>query len=417
MLVGGHLSFEVPSYAVVQRCLAHACWPKNLAGLNLANPWPCKGIPEIIFTDNGKEFHSKSLKATEKALNTFIRPLPVMSPWLKGTVERLFGTMHVRVYGHKEGKTFSNSIKRGDYKSAKHAKTTLPKLREMLVKWIVDDYHTKEHAGLGGVSPIERWSELIKQNGPVTPPPDFDKIIEMTGEVVYKPIQKDGIHYLGLTWWAKEFTDLRKRRGGRVKHFQVRFDPFDLYEIRVLDEENGRYIHAECTNKELSMHVSRFAAKQHLTEAKRSGHEGFVSERDLEKAKSRVEHSAAKRLSGTGKISGARRAARYRNFNGIYLTPMAPDETSSIPSPDVANTTHLETRVSADEAPLSPRLPSDEGKQDAPLTTPETSQAPAEMATLVPKDTSEQDSDLSSAEASSKSTINDLVKAKMEEWR
>jgi hypothetical protein len=103
-----------------------------------------------------------------------------------------------------------------------------------------------------------------------------------------------------------------------------------LYEIRVLDEDNGRYIHAECTNKEISMHVSRFAAKQHLTEAQRSGDEGFVSEGDLEKAKSRVETAAVERLSGARKIRGARRAARYRNFNGIYLTPVAP-ETSVAP--------------------------------------------------------------------------------------
>ena len=47
MIVGAHLSFEVPSYASLQRALAHAFWKKDLSGIDgLEHDWPCHGVPE-----------------------------------------------------------------------------------------------------------------------------------------------------------------------------------------------------------------------------------------------------------------------------------------------------------------------------------------------------------------------------------
>jgi putative transposase len=413
MILGGHLSFEVPSYAAVQRCIAHAVWPKVLTGLDLKNPWPCKGIPDFIYVDNGKEFHSKSLKATEEALNTMIRPLPVMSPWLKGTVERLFGTMHVQVYGHKEGKTFESAKVRGDYRSAKRATMTLSDLRKRMVEWIVDEYHAGEHSSLG-VPPLQRWTERVLEFGAVTPPPDFGQLIEMTGEIVYRPMGNFGISYLGLTWWHEDFTALRKARGGRAKKYLVRFDPFDLYEVRVWDEVNNTYIRAKCTNQELSMKVSHFAAKQHLKEARRIAKEKQVTEQDIEIAKNNVETAAVKRLSNSRTIGGTRRAARYHHFNGQYLTSIAGDG-SNIDALCIPHRTQPQIHVPAGEAPLLP--PDNSLSSETMGRTTENEGPNSSRASVGTEPDSENAVETGHMAPLSEDAMRDLIQAKMEEMQ
>lgn len=114
MIVGCHLSFEPPSFASFRRCLARAFWPKNLEGLDVVNPWPCEGIPSKTYTDQGREFRSRSLGLAELAMGFAVFVLPGRSPFLKGTIERFFGTMQIQVLGLVAGKTFNDPKKRGD---------------------------------------------------------------------------------------------------------------------------------------------------------------------------------------------------------------------------------------------------------------------------------------------------------------
>ena len=49
------------------------------------------GVPEIIKLDNGREFHSKSLKSAAAQLKIELRYCQPGQPHLKGRVERFFG--------------------------------------------------------------------------------------------------------------------------------------------------------------------------------------------------------------------------------------------------------------------------------------------------------------------------------------
>ena len=144
MIVGVHLSFEAPSYASLQRALAHSLWKKDLSGLaHIEHDWPCHGVPEWLICDNGKEFRSQSLQSAARMLDIGIVNLPVKMPWLKGAVERVFQTIGVQVFSHEEGTTLSRTMDL--YDPVARARLSLEDMRSRILKWIVDDYHHNVH--------------------------------------------------------------------------------------------------------------------------------------------------------------------------------------------------------------------------------------------------------------------------------
>jgi putative transposase len=247
-------------------------------------------------------------------------------------LERLFGTMHTQVYGHKPGKTFANAIARGQYNSVKCAETSFTEFKSELLKWVVNEYHGDKHSALG-CAPLQRYAELVEIQGGVRPPPRFDQVIEMIGEVTYRPIQNDGIHIEGLEYSSPALSPLLRDRGGRSRKYLCRFDPFDMHEIRVLDDvrQPNQYIPVPCTNPEISRGVSLAMAKLQLRLAKQSTGAGNVTERDLLNSKHRIEAERDAILSNGKAIGGAKRAARYDNSNGTYFTPIL-DENATTPT-------------------------------------------------------------------------------------
>ncbi|GJD63403.1 MULTISPECIES: Mu transposase C-terminal domain-containing protein [Methylobacterium] len=320
MVLGVHVSFEPPSFASLQRCLAHAFWPKDLTGLGLSNPWPAEGIPRLVFCDNGKEFHSRSLKLAELSMGFTVVNLPPRQPWLKGKVERIFGRIGIQVFDLMEGKTFSNPAKRGEYKSVASAKLTLPEVKEKLLKYFVDDYHVTFHDGLKG-TPLEEWqrhAEVDRVEGVRS----YEDIRRLMGATFLKPITNVGIKIFGLVYYHDDLKELRRRRGGTTKRFQVRADPFDLGEVEVLDEETGRWIVVPCDRPELAAGVSLHQARTNDKRARRLAEGGPVT--DLHRAEGqRLEaEEAAVALDDTEAKTTAARAARYGLDNGCFFTPL-----------------------------------------------------------------------------------------------
>lgn len=321
VILGAHLSFEVPSYACLQRALAHAFWKKDLSGIDgLEHDWPCHGIPEWIFTDNGRELRSKSLRQTEATLDFGVVNLPVKSPWLKGAVERLFGTIDVQVLSHQEGTTLSRT--KDFYDPVARARLSLPEISHMLLKWIVDDYHVTEHSSLG-VKPLEKWLELTALY-PVRPVPSFDQIIRMTGEFITKPIWNTGVHYDGLIYADKRvLEELRARRGGLSKRWTLRLDPYDLGEVALLDDETGKWHVLPCIDQDISRHVSIHQHEVHLLMAKRNLAAGIpITVKHLRDAKVLAEDSVRILFEQGARTKTAVRAARY-DSNGETFTPLA----------------------------------------------------------------------------------------------
>lgn len=317
MIIGCHLSFEQPSYASLQRCLIHAICPKDLSDLKLENDWPCEGIPERATVDQGKEFYSASIKATETALGFHILPLPGRSPWLKGTVERLFATIGVQVIAWMPGKTFSNVVRRGDYPSTKKARFTIQQIRDLLLKWIVDDYHVSWHEGLEGV-PLQEWYRRRPAKIRV---PNLKQITELTGVHTLKKIGENGVALNSQFYVHPELGEL-KLRYGKDREYDVRHDPFDIG-YAMLKHPQGRWIRLGSDRPERSVGKSLFQYRVDTRLAKALTRKGeHVTQEKLTKAAQQAAEEARDAVNNGLATTTAASAARYHYDNGKYFTPI-----------------------------------------------------------------------------------------------
>lgn len=362
VILGVHLSFEVPSYASLQRALAHAFWKKDLSGIEgLEHDWPCHGIPEWIFTDNGRELRSDSLRLSEAMLDFGVVNLPIKSPWLKGAIERLFGSIGVQVFSHQEGTVLSRT--KDFYNPVARARRPLFEISRILLKWVVDEYHVTEHPALG-VTPLERWLQLTTLY-PVRPVPSFDQIIRMTGELITGSIQNVGVHYDGLLYADKKvLEELRARRGGLDKKWTLRIDPYDLGEIAILDDETGQWHVLPCTDQDISRHVSKYQHRVHKLMAKRNLAAGMpITVEHLRKAKALAEESVRILFEHGARTKTAARAARY-DSNGETFTPLAGGsltanrKSSSLATPALPSLVSASVQSEMPAAPAPVPLPS-----------------------------------------------------------
>lgn len=237
-IVGLHVSFMPPSILTIQRAVAHAMYEKDLSAFpGLKNGWPCFGLVEWLISDRGKEFLSRSFRVACLLLHIYPVALPGRKPWLKGAVERIFRTIHARVFDLQEGST--KAWNPDTYNSAKRAKITRAELDRMIVEWIVDDYHQTPHPALKRkygreMTPEEAWEMLSDRFG-VRFAPNPQLAFRLTGEIFERKILSDGIHIKGQLYRdVKLLERLLRTPGGRERDWTFRRDRADLGRIWVL---------------------------------------------------------------------------------------------------------------------------------------------------------------------------------------
>lgn len=236
MIVGFHIGEERPSWTSVMNCLRMAVLPKDLEGVEVRTSWPVFGVPQIVKLDNGREFHSRSMKAAAGQLRIELRYMPRAKPHMKGKVERVLGTVARDFCAYLPGRTFRDVRERGDYDSVGRAAYTLPKLIELFTIWAVDIYHNRPHGGLLGRTPLQRWQDLAGMG--VRLPPSADDLSPLISLVVQRTIRSDGITFLGLRYQSEVLRGVRRRKGFHFgEEFLVKVDPADIGEILVLVNE------------------------------------------------------------------------------------------------------------------------------------------------------------------------------------
>ncbi|MET3890215.1 putative transposase [Bosea sp. OAE506] len=241
-IIGFSLTFHPPSWTSTMLALQHAVMPKDnalqdMGGIN--ETWDCQGVPDKLFTDGGKDFLSESMRATEAALNMTLVPLPRRRPQLKGKIERWFGKLEHQVIHTLPGTTFSNVVQRKGYKAEDEAILSLAEVNWVVTKWIVDIYHQEQHSATGE-APMDRWRRGISICGVKLPPPR-ELLAPLTGLVVPRTLNSQGIRFKDLYWNSKEFSALRNRLGRSVD-VQVRLDPLALDVIHVFDPQTRKWI-------------------------------------------------------------------------------------------------------------------------------------------------------------------------------
>jgi putative transposase len=237
VVAGYHLTMEAPSALSVAILLANAVLPKGdwLADRAIGVSWPVFGLPEVLYLDNAKEFHSQALMRGAQEYGMKLEYRPRGAPHFGGHVERLIGTFMGKAH-LLPGTTFSNVRERDQYDSEKAATMTLEELESWLLLEM-EVYHNSVHSALKK-PPIAAWTEgLAKRAEGPRLPADAIRFFRdfLPGE--RRLIRRDGIRMFNINYWGNVLSPLAGRSPDRVL---VKYDPRDLSHVYYQDEK-GQY--------------------------------------------------------------------------------------------------------------------------------------------------------------------------------
>lgn len=249
--LGFYLGFEAPSTASVMMALRCAINTKewvNERYPDITGIWPCYGVPEVLVTDNGPEFHSKDLELACAQLGITIQHNKVKSPWTKGVVERIFGEINRSLLCDAPGKTFHNKDARSENDAVGEASVPVALLEHVLCKWIVEIHAKKMHDGIQAI-PLERWNEGVEEFPPrlISDQEDLNVLLSCFREV--RKVHPKGIVLEGIWYNSRRLTELRN---SSTKDFQLdmKFDPTNLGRIHVRDPRTNIYFEVPALDQE-----------------------------------------------------------------------------------------------------------------------------------------------------------------------
>ncbi|EGQ9123365.1 DDE-type integrase/transposase/recombinase, partial [Vibrio parahaemolyticus] len=237
-VVGFYLGFEPPSYVSVALALKNAIQRKDslLSSYpTVKNEWLCYGIPDLLVTDNGKEFLSKAFDAACETLLITVHQNKVDTPDNKPDVERKYGTVNTTLLDDLPGKAFSQYLHREGYDSIDEATLTLDEIKEIYLIWLVDIYH--KHPNQRGTNcPNVAWKRGCEEWEP-------EEFTGTTAELDFKfavldekKLSKSGITvYVDLTYSSDRLAEYRGTHGNHMVTFK--YNPECMGVIWVLDED------------------------------------------------------------------------------------------------------------------------------------------------------------------------------------
>ncbi|HEX8000856.1 MAG TPA: Mu transposase C-terminal domain-containing protein [Pyrinomonadaceae bacterium] len=200
--------------------------------------WKNRGLPRIVQPDRGSDFMSDTVLTAFGHLGIFRDPDAPYYPNGKGKLERWFETIDDGCFrmlpGHKEdiGRTIGAATKHV------HVLLTVPQLRKEIERWIIEDYHQREHSETGR-KPIELWEETVR----LRPPENEDDLyLFLLKSDVERTVQNIGIRFKhpyskrkkGNCYWVPELAYHVKRR------VRLRYNPEDSESVMVYCAATGR---------------------------------------------------------------------------------------------------------------------------------------------------------------------------------
>lgn len=341
-----YIGFEGTSLMRVARALERAVLPKtDLAERfpDVRHPWFCYGVPEVLFADNGTEFHARGLEDMLWPLNVEIQYQPRRMPWLKGIVERLLGELNIKVCHRLAGTTFSSILQRAGYDSTGNAVTTLPQLESLITKWIVDVYHHRYHSELQ-TTPAKRWEELSKCVVPRLPadPRHFERYMGIPGKRV---VDHRGVTLNRIWYNSEDLVEMRKRHGDRIRDVIVRVNPDNLESVMVEDPKTREVFDVPAVDREYASGLTLSAHREIRRYALQREYDDTDTE-DLRRARAELREMI---LEVNESPRRRRRAAKSKR------KPKASNGTATAPAPE------LQSEAKAADAPLEEPSPLEAG--------------------------------------------------------
>ncbi|WP_157767384.1 DDE-type integrase/transposase/recombinase [Paracoccus yeei] len=194
------------------------------------SPWDMHGTPELVVTDCGAAYKSAEFRAACHDLRIAVERAPAGTPWMRPYIERVFRSIGTDLLARLTGRTFGNVLERGDADIEAPAALTADDLGRALIRWVVDVYYNRPHAGLAGRTPLQVWRALSADDQfGVIPPPDARLRRLVFGVRLSRVPQSGGVSVMGVRYQSRELAAWRVRNPGRT--LEVRWSPEDLGRI------------------------------------------------------------------------------------------------------------------------------------------------------------------------------------------
>ncbi|WP_374801725.1 hypothetical protein [Paracoccus zhouxuedongae] len=248
--------------------------------------WHHHGGIDTLVTDQGSAFVSDDFQSTVSSLAITAHLPPAGLPWLRGHIESFFRTFGHQLMPLLAGRTFFDTIERGDYPSEQLACLCDDDLITILLSYVVDIYHNQPHGSLGGETPNDAWTRLVALHG--TPPlPDGLALRKAFGRPMRRKLRGDGVLFAGLSYSCEALREAFLHSPHRTVEIRA-----DLQDIGWIAVKVGARWHPAIANQSGFEGVSY----DQLVEATRTQHK---TKRQNEELNAPVLHRGIARISET----------------------------------------------------------------------------------------------------------------------
>lgn len=311
-VIGFYLGFEPPSYVSVSLALKNAIQRKDdliSSYESIENEWLCYGIPDLLVTDNGKEFLSKAFDQACESLLINVHQNKVETPDNKPHVERNYGTINTSLLDDLPGKSFSQYLQREGYDSVGEATLTLNEIREIYLIWLVDIYHKKPNQR-GTNCPNVAWKRGCQEWEPEEFAGSKDELDFKFAIVDYKQLTKVGITvYKELSYSNDRLAEYRGKKGNHKVQFK--YNPECMAVIWVLDEDMNEYFTVNAIDYAYASRVSLWQHKYNMKYQAELNSAEYDEDKEID-AEIKIEEIADRSIVKTNKIRARRRGARHQ---------------------------------------------------------------------------------------------------------
>lgn len=389
LIAGYYVSWDFPGIVPTIECLRNAALPKDSSlakAKGVRNPWPAFNTPSQLVSDNAKHFYSKSYKEVCRNLGIDPARAPLKKAWFKGRIERMFGT-YVRGLCHMvPGTSFSNIFQRLKEKPPeKVAACTLAEFDAMLVRFIVDIYHTRRHRILN-TSPLIAYQESMRLHG-MKRPLNPDELASKLSIPYWRTVQREGLLFENLWYRGPELIDLMvdKKLSRTVK---IKVDPQDLTHIWFIHPATNKPVKVgiqksmETKIRGITLDVHRLALSM-----QRANTDCLAGEDGISEAYGIIAKALEDKVRGNG-LENRRLSAKHldklRARAEAYATQDAPEPQPLDPLEEVEISEELLAQVTADAEPTN--LVPFTGSRVTPVPAPPPEQTAAPVPVAAPKE-------------------------------
>ncbi|ARP69155.1 integrase [Streptomyces pluripotens] len=210
-------------------------------------------VPEMIVCDHGKVFVSHNFRASCRFLEIDFQPTHKGSPFEKGHIEKMLGSVATMFAQFLPGYTGRNTDRRGRHPEKENL-WSLPELQELLDEWVVSKWQNRPHEGLRDpdhpgrlFTPNQKYAALVESCGYVPVALSGQDYIELL-PAAWRAVNSYGIRINNRTYDAPELGPMRRQHSGVAAKrglWEVHRDPYDVSRVWVRNHRgNGEWVQA-----------------------------------------------------------------------------------------------------------------------------------------------------------------------------